>query len=254
MAGHRAARRRRPRPGRQGHGRGIRRNPRQPQAPAAEPAHHDPGRQGRPDRHGLLARPHGGRRSRTSRRTCRRRSSRSRTRASTSTARSTSRACCARSTGTRRAAASPQGASTLTQQYVKNVFVEEAGDDPTKVAAGHPADHRPQDQGTEVRDPGRGGARQEEDPRELPQHHLLRPAGLRHRGRRPALLLQVRQGPDARGGRAAGRHRPVAEPLRPGQRRGRRPPSAATPCCSAWPTSATSPRRRPTRPRRSRSA
>ncbi|MGS2588793.1 transglycosylase domain-containing protein [Streptomyces hebeiensis] len=27
-----------------------------------------------------------------------------------------------------------QGASTLTQQYVKNVFVEEAGDDPTKVA------------------------------------------------------------------------------------------------------------------------
>jgi membrane peptidoglycan carboxypeptidase len=29
---------------------------------------------------------------------------------------------------------STQGASTLTQQYVKNVFVEEAGDDPTKVA------------------------------------------------------------------------------------------------------------------------
>jgi membrane peptidoglycan carboxypeptidase len=27
-----------------------------------------------------------------------------------------------------------EGASTLTQQYVKNVFVEEAGDDPTKVA------------------------------------------------------------------------------------------------------------------------
>ncbi|WP_428953300.1 transglycosylase domain-containing protein [Streptomyces sp. cg35] len=27
-----------------------------------------------------------------------------------------------------------QGASTLTQQYVKNVFIEEAGDDPTKVA------------------------------------------------------------------------------------------------------------------------
>ena len=27
-----------------------------------------------------------------------------------------------------------QGASTLTQQYVKNVFVEEAGDDPTKIA------------------------------------------------------------------------------------------------------------------------
>ncbi len=25
-----------------------------------------------------------------------------------------------------------QGASTLTQQYVKNVFVEEAGDDPTR--------------------------------------------------------------------------------------------------------------------------
>ena len=143
-----------------------------------------------------------------------------------------------------------QGASTLTQQYVKNVFVEEAGDDPTKVAAGHPADPRPQDQGAEVRDPGRGGARQEEDPRELPEHHLLRPAGLRRRGRRPALLLQARQGPERSRSR---RCSPASCSRRAATTRSttrRRPPSGATSCCSAWPTWATSRRRRPTRPRR----
>ena len=110
-----------------------------------------------------------------------------------------------------------QGASTLTQQYVKNVFVEEAGDDPDKVAQATQQTHRPQDPGTEVRDPGRGRAGQEEDPGELPQHHLLRAAGVRHRGRLPALLLQVGQGPEAGGGGDARRHRPVPQPLRPGQ-------------------------------------
>ena len=39
-----------------------------------------------------------------------------------------------------------QGASTLTQQLVKNVFVEEAGDDPTKVAQATQQTHGPQDQ------------------------------------------------------------------------------------------------------------
>lgn len=57
-----------------------------------------------------------------------------------------------------------QGASTLTQQYVKNVFVEEAGDDPTKVAQAQQEEPRAQGPRAEVRDPGRGVARQEEDP------------------------------------------------------------------------------------------
>ena len=130
-----------------------------------------------------------------------------------------------------------QGASTLTQQYVKNVFVEEAGRRPDEGRAGHPADHRPQDPGAEVRDPGRGGPGQEEDPRELPQHHVLRPAGLRRRGRLPALLQQARQGPEPRRGRAAGRPRPVAQPLRPGQRRAGGHQAPQHRARSAWPTS-----------------
>ena len=140
-----------------------------------------------------------------------------------------------------------QGASTLTQQYVKNVFVEEAGNDPDKVAAGHPADHRPQDQGTEVRDPGRGGAGQEADPGELPQHHLLRPAGLRRRGRLPALLQQAAKDLSLEEAALLAGHRPVADPVRPGQR-----PTgsdqAAQHRAGADGRPTTSPRRRPPRP------
>ena len=140
-----------------------------------------------------------------------------------------------------------QGASTLTQQYVKNVFVEEAGDDPTKVAQA-----TQQTIGRKIQELKYAIQVEEElGKKKILENYLnitfFGAAGVRRRGRLPALLLQARQGPEPRGGRAARRHRPVAEPLRPGQRRGRRRPSAATPCSSAWPTSTTSPRRRPTR-------
>lgn len=55
---HRAARLRRAGTRGQGFGGEFRRTPHQPQDAAPEPAHHDPRRRRRPDRHGLLARPH----------------------------------------------------------------------------------------------------------------------------------------------------------------------------------------------------
>ncbi|CAM5632476.1 hypothetical protein STENM223S_00801 [Streptomyces tendae] len=67
---------------------------------------------------------------------------------------------------------------------------------PDEGRAGHPADHRPQDPGAEVRDPGELG---EEDPRELPEHHVLRPAGLRRRGRVQRYFSRARQGPQPPG-------------------------------------------------------
>ena len=141
--------------------------------PAAEPAHHDPGRQGRPDRHGLLPRPHGGRPQghlavhaegdRRDRGLALLPARRDRPQG-------------------RPARAQPERAERRgrpgrlhAHPAVREERLRGGGRRrPGQGRPGHPADHRPQDPGTEVRDPGRGGAGQEEDPRELPQHHLLR--------------------------------------------------------------------------------
>ena len=64
---------------------------------------------------------------------------------------------------------------------------------------------------------------------------------------------QVEQAADARGGGADRRHLPDARAPEPVRRHEARDAAGATSCCSAWPTSATSRRRRPTRPSSSRS-
>ncbi len=218
--GNRAARGRCAGAGRQGLGREFRRAPRQPQDATALAAHHDPRRRGRHDRHGLLTRPHGGgpqghlavpaegdRRDR---------------------GRPLLRARRGRPEG-RPARAEQERAERRGRRgrlhahpAVREERLRGGGRRrPDEGRPGHPADPRPQDPRTEVRDPGRGGAGQEEDPRELPEHHVLRPAGVRRRGRGPALLLQVREEPEGPGGRAPRRYRPVALALRPRQRRGR---------------------------------
>lgn len=214
--GHRAAGRRGSGARRQGDGRGIRRDPGQSQDAAAEPAHHDPGQQGRRDRHCLLARPHrrpaeehlpvhaeGDRRDRG--------------RALLPARGGRPQGHPARDEPQRAVGRDRAGRVDPHPAVREERLRGGGGRRPGQGRAGHPADDRPQGPGAEVRDPGRGRARQEEDPGELPQHHLLRAAGVRHRGRLPPVLLQVGEGPEAGGGRAAGRPRAVAEPLRPGQ-------------------------------------
>ena len=71
---------------------------------------------------------------------------------------------------------------------------------------------------------------------------------LRRRGGVAPVLRQVGQGSRPRRGGAARRHRPAAraaEPVRQHEARGR---AGATSCCSGWPMSGTSRRRRPTPP------
>ena len=83
-----------------------------------------------------------------------------------------------------------QGGSTITQQYVKMVQIEEAkkaGDDAgDRGRAGRQL--RPQDPRAALRHLGGEDAQQGRDPRALPEHRLLRRRRVRRRGRRPALL------------------------------------------------------------------
>ena len=82
-----------------------------------------------------------------------------------------------------------QGGSTITQQLVKNRWHPGQAGEP--LAA--PQDHR-----VGARLPGRAALVEAEDPRGVPQHHLLRPPGLRRRGGRGGLLRGAREGPSSR--------------------------------------------------------
>ena len=79
------------------------------------------------------------------------------------------------------------------------------------------AEHQPQDRGRQVRPLLRGNPARVEgpDPRQLPQHRVLRRALVRHPDRRPDLLQQERAGPLARRVRPARRSAPRAERIRP---------------------------------------
>lgn len=188
--GDRPARRRGPGPGREGLRRGIRRAVGQPQDTTAESAQHHPGRGGRQDRHRLLPRPHdspaqghlalhaeGDRRHRG--------------------------LALLRARRDRPQGHPPRGQRERAERRrlpgrldadpaVREERLRRGGRRRRRQGRrGHPADDRPQGPRAEVRHPDRGGAGQEGHPRELPEHHLLRAAGVRHRGSRPALLLQA---------------------------------------------------------------
>ena len=144
-----------------------------------------------------------------------------------------------------------QGASTLTQQFVKITLQENAlkrGDKDAAKAADD-EDLLAQAPGAEVRAERRGELHQGPDPRGLPQPRLLRRPGLRRRGGLAQLLRRQRQQAHPRAGRPAGRHRAAADGVQPGAATPRRPRPGATSCstgCSrwAWPAPRTSPRPR----------
>lgn len=112
-----------------------------------------------------------------------------------------------------------EGASTLTQQYVKNVFVEEAGDDPTKVAQA-----TQQTIGRKIQELKLAIQVEEElGKKKILENYLnitffgqqaygVEAASQRYFSKH-AKDLTVQEA-------ALVRHRPVAEPVRPGQRRG----------------------------------
>ena len=137
----------------------------------------------------------------------RRRCSPPRTATSTSTAASTPSASAGRSTTTSAAAACSQGGSTITQQYVKNVYLTSERSITRKVKEAVLAVklERELEQGR--------------DPRALPQHDLLRPGRLRRGRRRPGLLRQGRARHRPAGGLLPGRADPLA---------GRRPTPSPT--------------------------
>ena len=148
---------------------------------------------------------------------------------------------------------SGQGASTLTQQYVKLTLQENAlsdGDDGGR-AGRRQQELRAQDPGDEVRDHAREEDVEGPDPRGLPEHRLLRRRRVRRRDRRPALLLHHRRQADA----AAGRPCWPASSSSPGRFDPRKNPKAAlagatscwTACCrpASSPRSSTTPRSRP---------
>ena len=127
-----------------------------------------------------------------------------------------------------------------------------------------------QDQGGEDRRGARGGALKGLDPRELPEHRLLRDRQRPHRGRGrgggPDLLLE--EGRQPRPGRVgdARRAAPVAVALQPAAEPDGRRSSAATRCSRRWRSRTTSPspryedaidradRAQPRQPLRARSA
>ena len=93
-----------------------------------------------------------------------------------------------------------QGASTITQQYVKILYLTSERSYTRKVKEAIVS--------LKIQQP----AEQGRDPRGLPQHHLLRPRGLRRPGRGAGVLRQGRQGPQPARERRAGHHaeQPVA--------------------------------------------
>ena len=100
-----------------------------------------------------------------------------------------------------------QGGSTITQQYVKMVQIEEA-----KKAGDQAAIEAAQDgtYGRKIRELryaiiGRADPQQGRDPRALPEHRVLRRRRVRHRGGGRALLRHHGGQADARAGRDPGR-------------------------------------------------
>ena len=81
-----------------------------------------------------------------------------------------------------------------------------ARQEPLAPGAGRHALAAAQDHRGRARLPGRAALVEAEDPRGVPQHDLLRPPGLRRRGRRRGLLRRAREGPAAAAGRPARRH------------------------------------------------
>ncbi|GAA3299683.1 hypothetical protein GCM10020295_38470 [Streptomyces cinereospinus] len=145
-----------------------------------------------------------------------------------------------------------EGASTLTQQYVKNVFVEEAGDDPTKVAQA-----TQQTLGRKIRELKYAIQVEEElGKKKILENYLNITffSASRRTASRPPRSATSPSGPRTSTSRRrrssrASSSRPAAttrSTTRP------RPPSGATSSCSAWPRSATSPRPTPRRPSGSR--
>lgn len=141
-----------------------------------------------------------------------------------------------------------QGASTLTQQYVKNVFVEEAGDDPEKVA-----EATQQTLGRKVRELKYAIQVEEElGKKKILENYLnitffgQQAYGVEAASKRYFSKLRPRTSswrrrrcwPDWSSRRAATTRSTTS----------RKRPSAATSCWRGWPRSRTSRRPRPTRP------
>ena len=111
-----------------------------------------------------------------------------------------------------------QGGSTITQQYVKMVQIEEAK------KTGRRGRHRgragrqlrPQDPRAALRHLGREDADQGRDPRALPEHRLLRRRRVRHRGGRRALLRHHGGQAHPAAGGAAGRAGAEPDRAQPG--------------------------------------
>ena len=134
-----------------------------------------------------------------------------------------------------------QGASTITQQYVKILYLTQERSYKRKVKEAILSLKIQQ------------RAEQDGDPRGLPQHDLLRPRRLRHPGGREGVLRQRRQGPHPARVRGAGQRPQQPDRPRPGQRQGREGRAQGalpTTSSAAWPTPATSPPRRPTQAER----
>ena len=109
---------------------------------------------------------------------------------------------------TTRRAATTQGGSTITQQYVKILYLsqERSWTRKLKEAILSLKIHNQRVQAG--------------DPRGLPQHHLLRQRRLRRRGRLRRRTSKVRQAAERHGGRSAGRAHQLPQRLRPGERQG----------------------------------
>ncbi len=124
-----------------------------------------------------------------------------------------------------------QGGSSIAQQYVKNVRVQEcermATDEEERdglLRRGHRDEHRPQAQGDAPRDRRREALHEERDPARLPEHRRLRRHGVRHRGGGQLLLQHLGRQPLAgAGGVAHGdREQPREVPARQARQRDER--------------------------------